>query len=245
MIYKLSNTASDTTLKTTFNIPLKYPYFYRKQILMNGLEEVTIPIITMEESKVMVPAIWGILPENYKDDWETFQEVFNSLNISIQSLGQLSWCNTALMERRCFIPITGYFTSYLINGELYPYYFHQESGGPFFLAGIYNKTQDGFLTAAILTTSTNQELKSLCNINKAIPIMLPNTVYDEWLNGDLADFEIHQLVKSTPDIKLTGHPISKEFFKNNISYTTMLSPVNYNDAPRKIILSGSTERIVP
>ncbi|MDX1363439.1 SOS response-associated peptidase family protein [Arenibacter latericius] len=244
MIYKLSNTASSTTLKTIFNKSLKYPNLYRKQILINGAEEATILIITSEENQLLVPAIWGILPENYKNNWHSFQEVYNSLNIPIESLSQLSWCNTAFKKRRCLIPVTGFYTSYLINGELYPYYFHNELDVPFCLLGIYNKTEDGFSTCTILTSTSDYPLRKLSNINGTLPLMLSKAVHNDWLNEDLTDIEIKNLLKSKADFKLIGHPISKEFYNNNISYSSMLSKVLYDDAPSKIVLSRSSELIV-
>ena len=78
MYHKLSNTANRITLEREFNIRFKYPNLYQKQVLINGMDETTIPIITMHEPELMVPAIWGLLPEGYKDDWSVFQDIFNS-----------------------------------------------------------------------------------------------------------------------------------------------------------------------
>ncbi|MCM4166996.1 hypothetical protein KCTC52924_01852 [Arenibacter antarcticus] len=241
MYYKLSNTASVPTLQTEYNKLFKYPNLYRKQVLINGIEEVTIPIITMEEKQYIIPAIWGILPENYEDDWSVFQDVINSLNLNIDSLNNPSWFAPALLQRRCLIPVTGFFTSYLINGELYPYYFHRQSGLPFCLTGIYNRLEDGFLSCAIITSTTDHGLKNVQNLDRTIPLMLPNELHKDWLNEDLNEDGIKNLLKSTPDFKLIAHPISKEFFKNNISYTSMLSPVSYEAAPSRIILENGME----
>lgn len=244
MYHKLSNTASGLNLEAEFNTPLKYPHLYRKEILINGEEEATIPIITMGDSGYMVPAIWGILPENFKDDWSDFQSVYNSLYLSLEELEHLSWCSDALKKRRCLIPITGFFISYLINGEIYPYYFHKNSDTPFCLTGIYNTMQDGFITCSIITTTTDHELKKPKNLGRTIPIILPKELHKEWLRGDLTEDKIKGILKSTSDFKLTAHPISKEFFKNNISYSSMLSRANYEMAPDIIILANGEELLV-
>jgi putative SOS response-associated peptidase YedK len=241
MYYKLSNTANGTFIQTEFNTTFKYPDLYRKQVLINGIEEVTIPIITMEEKQYIVPAIWGILPENYEDDWSAFQDVFNSLNLNIESLENPLWYANALAQRRCLIPVTGFFTSYLINGELYPYYFHRESGLPFCLTGIYNRMNDGFLTCAIITSTTDHGIKNVQNLDRTIPLMLPIELHNEWLSEDIMDERIENLLKSTSDFKLIAHPISKDFFKNNISYNSMLSPVAYEGTPSKIIMADGME----
>src|SRR5690606_19380419 len=106
MCHKLSITATHFLLEKEFNRPVKYPYLYKKQVLINGLDEATIPIIAMEEKQYIVPAIWGILPEDYSDDWNIFQSVFSSLNLNIDSLNNPPWFANALLQRRCLIPVT-------------------------------------------------------------------------------------------------------------------------------------------
>jgi len=241
MYHKLSNTASRLTLEKEFNRRFKYPDLFGKQVLINGLDEVTIPIITMEEEELLVPAIWGLLPEGYRDDWNVFQDIFNSLNLNINSMNNPSWYSSALMQRRCLIPVTGFFTSYLIDGILYPYYFHRASGLPFCLTGIYNKLDDGFLTCSIITTHTHHNLKTVQNIDVTVPMMLPKELSSSWLAKDLNEKEIQNLLNATPNFKLIAHPISKEFFKNNISYASMLEPVYYEAAPTGMILKHGIE----
>lgn len=213
--------------------------------MINGLEEVTIPIIGMEEKQFIVPAIWGILPENYSEDWHVFQNVFSSLNINIDSLTHPSWFADALLHRRCLIPVTGFFTSYLINGALYPYYFHLKSGLPFCFAGIYNKTEDGFLTCAIITTHSDYRLNDVKNMDATIPIFLPKKLHDSWLSEDIKEAKIQDLLHTVPNFHLIAHPISKEFFNNNISYGSMLTPVFYDAVPRQIVLEQGLHFLRP
>ncbi|HUH48187.1 MAG TPA: SOS response-associated peptidase family protein, partial [Arenibacter sp.] len=202
----------------------------------NGLEEATISIMGMEEKQYIVPAIWGILPEDYSEDWHVFQNVFTSLNLNIDSLNNPSWFANALLHRRCLIPVTGFFTSYLINGVLYPYYFHLKSGLPFCLTGIYNKTEDGFLTCSVITTHSDYRLNDIQNLDLTIPILLPKNLHDKWLSEDLKEDGIQDLLHAVPNFRLIAHPISKEFFNNNISYSSMLAPVFYDAVPKQIVL---------
>lgn len=236
MFHKLSNTASSFLLEKEFNRLVKYPHLYKKQVLINGLEETSIPIITMEEKQYIVPAIWGILPEHYSGDWYQFQNAFCSLNLNIDSLNNPSWFANALLQRRCLIPVTGFFTTYLINGILYPYYFHLKSGSPFCFIGIYNRTEDGFLTCTIITTRSDCRLGNMQQVNPTLPILLPKELHNRWLDEDLRKDEIQDLLHAVPDFQLIAHPISKEFFNINISYSSMLAPVFYDPVPKQIIL---------
>ena len=72
-------------------------------------------------------------------------------------------------------------------------------------------------------------------------MMLPKDLNSTWLSADLNENDIQNLLNSTPNFKLIAHPISKEFFKNNISYASMLGPVYYEAAPKGMILKHGVE----
>ena len=72
-------------------------------------------------------------------------------------------------------------------------------------------------------------------------MMLPKDQYSTWLRQDLNENDIQNLLNATPNFKQIAHPISKEFFKNNISYTSMLEPVYYEAAPTGMILKHGVE----
>lgn len=236
MCHKLSNTATRFLLEDELGRSVKYPRIYKKQVMIDGMDETTIPMIAMEEKQYIVPAIWGILPENYSGDWHAFQNVFSSLNLNIDSLNNPPWFADALLHRRCLIPVTGFFTSYLIGGLLYPYYFHHKAGLPFCFIGIYNKIEDGFLTCSIITTFYDYRSNNVQNIDRTLPILLPKELHGKWLNEDLGEDEIHELLHTVPNFRLIAHPISREFFNNNISYGSMLAPVFYDSVPKQIVL---------
>lgn len=236
MCQKLSNTAGSSLLEKELGRFFKYPYLHRKQVLINGSEETTIPIITMEEKQYIVPAIWGILPEEYSEDWHIFQNVLSSLSVNFDSLDNASWFAKALLSRRCLIPVTGYFVSFLVHGVLYPYYFHLRSGLPFCLAGIYNRVEDGFLTCSIITAYSDFNLENMQVPDRAMPVLLSKRLHDNWLNAALKEDDINDLLKILPDFQLIAHPISKEFFNNNISYRSILEPVDYDAVPEQIVL---------
>lgn len=234
MLHKLSNTASSSLLEKEFNRLVKYPHLHREQVLIDGLEESTLPIIAIEEKQYIIPAIWGILPEDYSDDWYVFQNIFRSLNLNIDSLNNSSWLSDALLQRRCLIPVTGFFISCPFDGVSYPYYFHLLSGLPFCLAGIYNKTEDGFLTCAIITSSSGSGLNNVRNANGNLPILLSKDLHSSWLCEGIKKHEIHDLLHSVPDFQLMARPISMEFFNNKIPYNSILAPIFYDPVPKQI-----------
>ncbi|WP_281541277.1 SOS response-associated peptidase [Maribacter aestuarii] len=227
MYFRISNTADKNLLEAWSNASLKYPNLYKPQIIINGLNEVTIPIITMEEKEKISLAIWGLLPEEYNEDWTLFQNTLNTLNLNVEHMDSSIWYTEAYKQRRCLIPVTGFYTSYLRNGEMYPYYVGLKSGKPFYLAGIYNKLEDGFITCSVLVGKASRFIEKIQNLTDCMPLLISSTERSDWLSEETSLNRLKELLNSDEDDLFHAHPIAKEFFNNDISYDSMLLPYEY------------------
>ncbi|NRR90602.1 SOS response-associated peptidase family protein [Winogradskyella undariae] len=230
MFYKLSNTTDILQLEGDFDAKFKYPLLYRTTAIINGLLEESLPVITMETPGVIDYAIWGLLPENYKEGWESFQNLTNTLNTSINDLNSSNWLEEDIKYQRCVVIVSGFFTSYLYNGEIYPFYVYEKDHKPFALAGIYSRLSDGFLSFSLITTPAKKhDIKEIHNLGPDFPIVISSDHYEAWLeyDVDLATFGYGKI----GHVDLQAHTISKEFYKNQIMYQTILEPAHYNDFP--------------
>ncbi|KPM32127.1 Hypothetical protein I595_1776 [Croceitalea dokdonensis DOKDO 023] len=214
------------------NRPFKYPHLYERQILINGLEESVIPIVAMGKKEIISFSIWGILPEGYAEDWATFQDICNTLNVPLNSMEGNLWYAKSLLNKRCLIPITGFFTSYLSKGVVYPYYFARENALPFCLAGIYNVLDDGFITSSMITCEADDIIRKVHNVGQTMPMILHQDLHSAWLQEEVDMSEIKQILKTPHEFQIRAHPIAREFYKNHISYDSMLEPVTYNHIPK-------------
>lgn len=229
MYYKISNTAKKEQIESWTNSIFKYPHLYEPQLLINGLNEVSIPLITMENPKELALAIWGMLPEKYMEDWTIFQSTTNTLNLHEESMNSDLWYANTLKHRRCLIPVTGFFTSYLKEGEVYPYYISLSSGKPFYLAGVYNTLEDGFITCSILVGKANTLIKKFQNVVDCMPLIVTNQTKDAWLNENSPIRTVREILKKPVANEYQACPIAKELFNNDITYDSMLSPYDYSD----------------
>lgn len=227
MFYKLSNTIDIARFEEEFNINFQYPLLYKKAPIVNGLTEQSLPIIKMESEDTASLAIWGLLPQNYKEDWKSFQTFTNTLNISISDLDKLTWVKNIVRQQRCVVIVSGFFTSYLFEGEIYPFYVYEKNFKPFGLAGIYSTLEDGFNSFSIVTSALENELDVVHNLGREFPIALTGNNYKDWFNLDISENCISNLNK----LKLQAHTISKEFFKNDITFDSILEPAKYNQLP--------------
>lgn len=231
MFYKLSNAADKNQIEKDLNLRFKYPNLYTPSMVINGLNEETIPIVTMENSQEIDFAIWGLLSESCKEEWLAFQEARNTLNLRLNHLKNIKWIQPAFKYRRALIPVSGFFSYLLRKGTLYPYHICMANDKPFYLGGVYNRLNDGFLTCGLITTKANSFVLNFHNIDDQMPIIIPESVVDTWLSPKTEMSTIEKIIKNPPSPKLRANPVAKDFFKNNITYKSFLLPVHYEDIP--------------
>lgn len=231
MYYRLSNTASREQVENMLGRPFRYPNLYQPKPVINGLEETILPVITMAEPREITYAIWGMLPEHYEEDWDQFQNVFNTLNLSLESLQTGMWYSKALESRRCLIIASGFFTYYIKDGQMFPYYVHHESGDPLCLGGIYNQLEDGFVTCGLIISKENAFVGKIQNIDRGMPLILSPEIRESWLDSRASRGSILKYVNDPDTSGLTAHPITKKFCKTGKKEGKILAPVFYQELP--------------
>ncbi|WP_010135417.1 SOS response-associated peptidase family protein [Ochrovirga pacifica] len=205
MKYKLSNTATVQELAEFAQIPLKYPRLYQKQFVISGKEETIIPIITQEDTNQISFGIWGLLPNNYDEDWQDFQNVIDTLTIKHNELDANYFVKNDANLKRCLILITGFFTTYLDQGKTQTFFISQKDNQPFYVAGCYNQLNDGFLTFALLLKDQDKVFQKVQNLSDYMPFVIDNKLKDLWLSEDEDLKSIIQKTNkaSTTEFKIT------------------------------------------
>ncbi|WP_378175523.1 SOS response-associated peptidase [Aquimarina sp. SS2-1] len=231
MYKKISNIAERELIEQEVGVRYRFPKLHTPTPVIDGSEESTISIITSENPDCISYGIWGILPDNYKEEWSDFQKVFNTLHITKDRLNSNGIFQEPYQKRRCVIIVTGFFIYHLYNGSLYPYYVHQSNKKPFYLAGIYNVLDDGFITCSIIMTKATGVIETIQNLDNTMPVIVHKTFLKTWLNPSTTKEDLDYILGSSKLSNLKAYPIAKEFFKNDISYDSMLSPVYYNGIP--------------
>ena len=108
MNYKLSNIATKERIKNFTKLSFEYPHLYKAKRKINGLKEQTVSIITTENSNVITQGIWGILPQNYAENWSKFQNIKNTLHTDKLEIKKNILFKEALFSRRCLFIVTGF-----------------------------------------------------------------------------------------------------------------------------------------
>lgn len=223
MYYKLSNIAGVGEMERVFDANFKYPHIHLKAPLINGLDEELLPIITDTDTSSIQFGIWGILPEGFKEDWEVFQKTQNTLNLSV---GDVLDSDKFTIGKRCVVIVSGFFMTYLYQGEIYPFYAYPKSKKPFAVAGVYNTTYDGYKTFGLLLTNINAKVAKYHNISKKMPIVLSHDHYKTWLSSAYKNV-LKNSHEGFEALDFQSHPVAREFYKNEILFDSFLDPAGY------------------
>ncbi|WP_046742903.1 SOS response-associated peptidase family protein [Kordia zhangzhouensis] len=195
MNYKLSNTASKTLLELTFSIPLKYPNIYKPRMVIDGKKEQSVSIITTDEPTVISEGIWGILPQNFEGDWESFQEKKITLHTDKKDIYKSVLYKEAISKRRCLILVTGFYMYHIINNKVHTFLVEKEKLTPFSVAGIYNVLDDGFKTCTVINTEINDLLSSEKNLYEYMPLEIPPLFKNKWLDMETPIEDIERIIE--------------------------------------------------
>ncbi len=231
MYHRLSNAADREEMERVFGLKFKYPKLYSPNMIIDGMTESILSVITMQDSEHINYAIWGLMPDDYKEDWKIFQNGMNTLNINVAKLSSIKWMKNLLMFKRSLVLVSGFFTYFLKKGKLYPYYVSSVDQKPFCIAGIYSTLDDGFLSCSIITTKTDKFIANYHNLHNEKPLLIPSDMKDLWLSESTETDLVNDIIKNPPAMELRANPIAGEFFKKNIVYDSLLNPVYYEGIP--------------
>jgi len=209
---------------------------------------------------------WGFLPNylqhqdavqkfknGYKDASGRFIPGFTTLNATAEGLfknqkGQKSMFADAVHERRCLVPVAGYYEwrhIYRINSrtgqplktpDKYPYFIRVKGMPVFYHAGIWNEwtdreTGETFDTVAFTTTEANGIAAQIHNSKLRMPTMLSTDLARAWLFDTLTDEDITAIAKiQFPASEMEAWTIDSKF----LSALDPMAPCPYEAVPELV-----------
>lgn len=207
MFYKISNIASKESIENKFHVTFEFPKLYQPQEMIDGLKESTVSVITSYDPSTVTYAIWGLLPENFEDNWSIFQDVVNTLNVKIDVLQNENGLYVNLLKtRRCVIIATGFFTTLLNKGTIERCHVHLPDYEPFAIAGVFNKLSDGFITCSMVITQVSESFKEIPNLSNLKPLVLNDKELEQWFNTSTSLDQIKEMVEEHRSMNFEYEP---------------------------------------
>ncbi len=195
----------------------------------------TIPFISESKNGSVARDInlasWGLIPSWAKDS----SRQANAINARVESISEKLTFRSAFKSRRCLVPVSGYYEWATELGQYrpkQPFFISNKESKTLAIAGIYEEwvnleSNQVLTTAAIITRSA---VGIVAPIHNRMPVILPSTLWAEWLNPDelskseVADY-LHLLDLPNPDEQLRFWPVSDEVNNARNSGPALANPI--------------------
>lgn len=161
----------------------------------------------------VAPHHWGLVPVWAKDP----SIGSRMINARSEGLSDKNAFKHAYKKRRCIVPVDGFYEWKKTPGQKakQPYFIHRPDEEPLAFAGLWEEwkgpDRDGterLRSATIITTEANE---TMAPVHDRMPVVLPPTAWDDWLDPDNADLEsLGRLLVPAPPHILTLRPVSTE-----------------------------------
>jgi putative SOS response-associated peptidase YedK len=150
---------------------------------------------------------WGLLPS-----WASNPKASRRpINARAETVAEKRMFRDLLRERRCVVPIDGYYEWRTTSSGKVPFWFCLASGEPFFLAGLWDCWHEGkadAIASYILMTTEPNALAA--KVHDRMPVMLPARDVPRWLDPAIAQrAELADLLAPYPADKMISRPVSK------------------------------------
>ncbi len=183
----------------------------------------TIIISLSKEPHIME---WGLIPSTVKkSDMERYRKGNWFVNARAEDLFHTWPYKMLIHKKRCIIPSTGFYEYHYdeVNGKPVSsvYYIQVKDEEIFSIGGLYDtwiNTETGEVheTYTMITTEANELMKWIHNGGKnpfRMPFMIPKKLEERWLEQQLTDEEIAQLMTPFDKDKMIAYEVNKDEFQ--------------------------------
>jgi putative SOS response-associated peptidase YedK len=177
---------------------------------------------------------WGLIPFWAKDR-KVGQRMINA---RAEGLAEKGAYKQAFLKRRCLVPADGFFEWRRNAGakQKQPMYVRRVDDEPLAFAGLWEvwkpkETSDDPSTwVRSCTIITGEPNEVVAPIHDRMPVMLPPSAWDSWLDRDNDDLEtLGQLLVPAPAELLVAHPVSPRVNNVREDDPALLEPFDPND----------------
>jgi putative SOS response-associated peptidase YedK len=168
----------------------------------------------LEDGKVrkVEPLHWGLVPR-----WAKSLSTGNKMiNARAETVATKNAYRHAFKRKRCIIPADGFYEWKVIPGQKakQPYFIHRNDGEPFAFAGLWevwkdpNNPDEEVHSCCIITGQPNEKVRE---VHDRMPVMLPPSAWDTWLDPEQQDVEVlGKLLVPAPASIIELYPVSTE-----------------------------------
>ena len=187
---------------------------------VSGFTQPLVPVISALKPELITAFNWGLIPDFCKTELDAKDMQAKTLNAKSETVFTLPSFKNSIREKRCLVIADGFYEWRTIGKQKYPYFIQYKDQEVFAMGGIFNdwvnrQTGEQTHTFSIITTPANALMSKIHNDKMRMPFILPKGTERDWLNTNLKDNEIVDLMKPLADGELEAHTISKLITNRN------------------------------
>ena len=216
MCYNISNSTKEESILEK-RLQAKYPKKLGQlkiNFSVSGFTHPKLPVLTTELPNEFQILHWGLIPKWTPSADLVKQFRINNLNSKSETIFEKRSFSGPVKKNRCLIPVTAFFEWRDVNKKKYPYLIKLKNEEIFCLGGIYDEwvnkeTGEILNTFSIVTTEANPLMQKIHNLKLRMPLIFSKETEKEWLNPDLSENEIKNLMKPLDENLMVAYTISK------------------------------------
>ena len=164
------------------------------------------PIITADDRCHINIFRWGLIPF-----WAKEEKIgYRMINARVETLMKKSTYKSALKNRRCLVPLDGFYEWKREGTNKIPYRIHTTDQDVFAVAGLWDKWKskggEVIYSFTIITTPPNELMASIHN---RMPAILTKDQEELWLDDNIAPYDAGELLyNSYPPSMMRAYRVS-------------------------------------
>jgi len=205
MCGRFTQTASPEVIAQQFEVA-DLPLFTPRYNIAPSQAVAAIRIKPEKTERQLVLLRWGLIPSWAKDPKIGHQ----CINAKAETVAEKPSFRAAFKTRRCLVIATGFYEWQVQGSAKQPMWIGLKNHRPFAFAGLWEHWQspDGEVieSCTILTAEPNELMRPIHN---RMPVILPPTAYDQWLDPTFQYAEpLKALLRPYPSDELRAYPVS-------------------------------------
>lgn len=207
MCYHYSLSKKPAAIKAEWEMPFE-PVFHA-----NGFAFPLMPVITQAAPDKVQAYRWGLIPHWTGSLADAEKLRAQTLNARAETIFTKPAFRSSV-QYRCLILADGFFEWMTFQKSKYPHFVQLKDESVFAFAGLYSHWTDKesgelFRTYTLLTTDANPLLARIHNTKHRMPVVLPQALWQDWLQPELTQQQIAAQLHPLDDALMEGYPVSK------------------------------------
>lgn len=210
----MSATSNKRTLEARFQAKHEASEETEPLYQVSGFLRPKLSVIRSDNRELIKLSTWGLIPSWVKDEKQAGEMMAMTLNAKSETVFVLPSFKNSIRQKRCLVLVDGFYEWRTIKKNKYPHFIYLKNKEPFAFGGIYsdwvNKSTGEIInTFSIITTKANPLMEKIHNTKMRMPLILVKETEKDWLNPDLNEGQITELMQPFDESFMVAHTISK------------------------------------